>query len=85
MDVSDLHDIRDGTSPRRHRAFNPFVHLSPDSPLMRVLFSITRPTRPAPKLAAPARPVRKRVVRRTATIPGASMVAYAKERHDDPI
>ena len=83
MDINDLHGVRDGASPSRHRAFNPFIHLNPDSPLMRMLFAITRPggmhdVRPANK-----RVTRKKVVR-TAVVPAGSMVSYAKERHIVP-
>jgi len=31
MDINDLHDLRDGQSPRRRHAFNPFIHLSTDT------------------------------------------------------
>jgi hypothetical protein len=77
MDINDLHDLRDGASPRRHRAFNPFIHLSPEAPLMRLLFSITRPGHDA-KLAN-KRVARKKVVH-AAKLPAGSMVAYSKER-----
>lgn len=83
MDIHDLHDVRDGAGPRRQRVFNPFIHLSVDTPLMRLLFSITRPTgsqqpRPANKHVA-----RKKVVRAT-SFPAGSMVAYSKERGEKP-
>jgi hypothetical protein len=45
MNILDLHEIRDGIlgeSKRLRRAFNPFIHLSEDEPLMRVLYTITR-------------------------------------------
>jgi hypothetical protein len=78
MDINDLHDLRDGASPRRHRRFNPFIHVSPETPLMRMLFSITRPGSPDVK------PSHKRVVRqkvvKAATLPAGSMVKYNKER-----
>ncbi len=78
MDINDLHDLRDGASPRRHRRFNPFIHLSTDTPLMRMLFTITRPA--APEVGtSKKRVVRKKVVKAT-TLPAGSMVAYAKER-----
>jgi hypothetical protein len=83
MDVNDLHDLRDGTPPRRRRTFNPFIHLSPDAPLMRVLFSITRPGGIHDAKPAHKRVVRQKVVRAT-TLPAGSMVAYAKERSDKP-
>jgi len=56
-----------------------YVHLSTDTPLMRMLFSITRPGgindhQPAHKQVA-----RKKVVR-AATLPAGSMVSYSKER-----
>jgi len=81
MDINDLHDLRDGSSPRRHRTFNPFIHLSPDTPLMRMLFSITRPGGIHDAKPANKRVVRKKVVR-AATMPAGSMVSYSKERID---
>jgi hypothetical protein len=78
MDINDLHDLRDGASSRRHRAFNPFIHLSPETPLMRLLFSITRPGGNDAKLAN-KRVARKKVVH-AAKLPAGSMVAYSKER-----
>ena len=81
MDINDLHDLRDGAAPSRHPRFNAFIHLSPDTPLMRMLFSITRPGSPAVK-ASTKRVVRKKVVR-AATLPAGSMVAYNKERPQD--
>jgi hypothetical protein len=83
MDINDLHDLRDGASPRRHPAFNPFVHLSVDTPLMRMLFSITRPGGIHDPKPANKRVVRKKVVR-ASTLPAGSMVAYAKERSATP-
>jgi hypothetical protein len=83
MDINDLHDLRDGASPRRRPAFNPFIHLATDTPLMRMLFSITRPGG-----IHGAKPANKRVVRqkivRAATLPGGSMVKYGKERSHPP-
>jgi hypothetical protein len=81
MDVNDLHGLRDGISTRRQRRFNPFIHLSTDTPLMRMLFSITRPAGPEVK-ATTKRVLRKKVVKGT-TLPGGSMVAYNKERTYD--
>jgi hypothetical protein len=46
MNILDLHEIRDGVlgaSARLRRGFSPWIHLSEDAPLMRVLYSITRP------------------------------------------
>ena len=83
MDINDLHDLRDGASPRRHRAFNPFIHLSPETPLMRMLFAITRPGGIHDPKPANKRVVRKKVVR-AATLPSGSMVAYSKERSAKP-
>jgi hypothetical protein len=83
MDINDLHDLRDGASPRRHRAFNPFIHLSTETPLMRMLFSITRPGGIHDPKPANKRVVRKKVVR-AATLPTGSMVKYAKERPHEP-
>ena len=81
MDINDLHDLRDGALPRRHRPFNPFIHLSTETPLMRMLFSITRP-------GSDVKIVNKRVVRKkivhVAKLPAGSMVAYNKERVDKP-
>jgi hypothetical protein len=82
MDINDLHDLRDGASPRRHRMFNPYIHISTDTPLMRMLFAITRPPgadgiKPAHKHVA-----RKKIVRAT-KLPTGSMVAYSKERQID--
>lgn len=92
MDINDLHDLRDGTSPRRHRTFNPFIHLSPDAPLMRLLFTITRPggvrdPKPVNKLVVSKKVVRaaKRPSRAisqpsgSVPLPSASMVSW-KER-----
>jgi hypothetical protein len=83
MDINDLHALRDGASPRRHRAFNPFIHLSTETPLMRMLFSITRPGGIHDPKPANKRVVRKNVVR-AATLPSGSMVEYAKERPHEP-
>jgi hypothetical protein len=83
MDINDLHDLRDGTSPRRRRAFNPYIHLSTDTPLMRMLFSITRPGGIHDPKPANKRVVRQKVVRAT-TFPSGSMVKYAKERQNNP-
>ena len=83
MDINDLHDLRDGQSPRRRRAFNPFVHLSTDTPLMRMLFSITRPGGIHDPKPANKRVVRQKVVR-AAKLPSGSMVAYSKERSIKP-
>jgi hypothetical protein len=84
MDINDLHDLRDGTSVRRRRKFNPVIHLSTDTPLMRMLFSITRPAGTNDVKPVHKRVVRKKVVR-ASTIPSSSMVAYSKERsHDKP-
>jgi len=79
MDVNDLHDLRDGASVRRRRTFNPFIHLSPEAPLMLMLFSITRPGGTLDHEVAHNRVVRKKVVR-AATLPAGSMVSYSKER-----
>jgi hypothetical protein len=81
MDINDLHGLRDGVSPRHVRRFNPFVHLSTDTPLMRMLFSITRPAGAEVKAVA-KRVLRKKVVK-AATLPSGSMVAYNKERTYD--
>jgi hypothetical protein len=59
--------------------FNPFIHLSPDTPLMKMLFSITRPAGVHDHKPAHKRVVRKKVVRAT-TLPAGSMVSYSKER-----
>jgi len=81
MDINDLHDLRDGKSVRRRRAYNPFIHLQHDAPMMRLLFSITRPAENAPlvKKKAVMRAVVKRAAAATAK-PGGSMVSYTKER-----
>jgi hypothetical protein len=79
MDVNDLHDLRDGASVRRRRTFNPFIHLSTDTPLMRMLFSITRPGGIHDHKPAHKRVVQKKVVR-ASTLPAGSMVSYSKER-----
>jgi hypothetical protein len=81
MDIHALHGLRDGVSTRRVRRFNPFIHLSTDTPLMRMLFSITRPAGPEVKASA-KHAVRKKVVKAT-TLPSGSMVAYNKERTYD--
>jgi hypothetical protein len=79
MDINDLHDLRDGASVRPRRMFNPYIHLSTDTPLMRMLFSITRPGGIHDIKPAHKRVVRKKIVRAT-TLPAGSMVAYSKER-----
>jgi hypothetical protein len=63
--------------------FNPFIHLSVDTPLMRLLFSITRPTGKQSATPAHKRVVRKKVVR-PASFPAGSMVSYSKERSEKP-
>lgn len=83
MDINDLHDVRDGASPRRHPKFNPFIHLNPETPLMRMLFAITRPGGIHDVKLAHKRVVRKKVVR-AATLPTGSMVSYSKERNVVP-
>ena len=81
MDINDLHALRDGASVRRHRRFNPFIHLSTDTPLMQMLFTITRPV--APEVGTVKKHlVRKKIVK-AAALPAGSMVAYAKERPRD--
>jgi hypothetical protein len=83
MDINELHDLRDGAS-RRRRTFNPYVHLSLESPLMQLLFSITRPGGVHDHKPEHKRVVRKKVVR-AAALPAGSMVSYAKElRHEKP-
>jgi hypothetical protein len=81
MDINDLHDLRDGASPRKHRRFNPFIHIQTDTPLMRMLFSITRPPSLDTK-ATVKRVVRKKIVKAAAS-PAGSMVKYNKERPRD--
>jgi hypothetical protein len=47
MNILDLHELRDGVSNsanRLRRGFSPWIHLSENDPLMRVLYSITRPS-----------------------------------------
>jgi hypothetical protein len=83
MDINDLHDLRDGASPRVRRTFNPFIHLSTDTPLMRMLFTITRPGGMNDVKPAHKRVVRKKVVR-AAKLPAGSMVSYSSERFDKP-
>jgi hypothetical protein len=92
MDINDLHDLRDGASPRRRRQFNPFIHLSTETPLMRMLFSITRPGAAAKEhhLANKRVTARKKIIHAAGAAPSAppapsgSMVSYAKERHITP-
>lgn len=83
MDINDLHGVRDGAAPSRHRTFNPFIHLDPESPLMRMLFAITRPGGAHTVKPANKRVVRKKVVY-AAPRPSGSMVSYAKERNVKP-
>jgi hypothetical protein len=79
MDVNDLHALRDGASTRRRRTFNPFIHLSNDTPLMQMLFSITRPAGVNEHHPAHKRVARKKIVK-ASTLPSGSMVSYSKER-----
>ena len=79
MNINDLHDIRDGASVRRRRSYNPFIHLAVDTPLMQMLFQITRPGGTNDAKPAHKQVVRKKVVRAT-TIPAGAMVPYATER-----
>ncbi len=81
MDVNDLHDLRDGASVRKRRRFNPFIHLSTETRLMQMLFSITRPAGAQEQNAAHKRVVRKKIVK-ASTLPAGSMVSYSKERID---
>jgi len=76
MDINDLHDLRDGASPRRHRTFNPFIHIAVDSPLMQMLFTITRPG-----TAHANRPERKRVVRKKVVHSGGPTSAMVEWHH----
>jgi hypothetical protein len=85
MNIFDLHDLRDGVSGltrRVTRSFSPFIHLSEDDPLIRALYSITRPAMRERELKAP--PVKHYVTKpiaRPAGIKSAgSMVSYTKER-----
>jgi len=91
MDINDLHDVRDGATPRRHRSFNPFIHIQIDNPLMQALFSITRPAKKDKSIVAAQRPsiARKRVYKKDAeilktdvTLPQKSMVSYKRELRD---
>jgi hypothetical protein len=46
MNILDLHELRDGifgSSKRLGRSFNPFIHVNEDAPLIRALYTITRP------------------------------------------
>jgi hypothetical protein len=80
MNVQHLHDLRDGKSIRRRRAFNPYIHLSTNTALMQMLFNITRPVTPENKVLKPlVRAARNKIVK-PAQASGGSMVAYAKER-----
>jgi hypothetical protein len=80
MNVQHLHDLRDGKSVRRRRNYNPYIHLSPNTALMQMLFNITRPVAPENKVLKPLiRAARKKIVK-AAQAPGGSMVAYGKER-----
>jgi hypothetical protein len=79
MNVQHLHDLRDGKSPVRRR-YNPYIHLSPNTALMQMLFNITRPVVPENKVLKPLiRAARKKIVK-AAQKPGGSMVSYSKER-----
>jgi hypothetical protein len=80
MNVQHLHDLRDGKSVRRRRAFNPFVHISIDTPLMQMLFNITRPPQDKPAVKKGIVLATKRKVAPTTPTAGGSMVAYKKER-----
>jgi hypothetical protein len=85
MNILDLHDLRDGISGlarRVSRGFNPFIHISEDDPLMRVLYSITRPAlRERERNAPPVKHYLSGPIARPAGInPTGSMVSYNKER-----
>jgi hypothetical protein len=80
MNVQHLHDLRDGKSIRRRRAYNPYIHLSPNTTLMQMLFNITRPVAPEHKVAKPLVRAAKQKIVKAAQTAGGSMVSYAKER-----
>jgi hypothetical protein len=79
MNIYHLHEIRDGKSIRRRKAYNPYIHLSDNTPMMQMLFSITRPAGVnQPTYKPPVKP--KKIVKGVATLPAGSMVKYTKER-----
>jgi ribose 5-phosphate isomerase len=80
VNINDLHDIRDGKSIKRRKRYNPFIHVAQDTPLMQMLFSITRPVEIVPVKMKPVVRAIKKVVPGTTTKPGSSMVSYTKER-----
>jgi hypothetical protein len=80
MDINDLHDLRDGKTVRRRRTFNPFIHISHDTPLMRMLYNITRPAQDPGELKKPLVLAAKKKIAAATTRPGGSMVSYTKER-----
>jgi hypothetical protein len=80
MDINDLHDLRDGKSIRKRRAFNPFIHVDVNRPLMRMLFNITRPPED-PNLTKLKKTVKKQIfaAKPKPATAGGSMVSYRKE------
>jgi hypothetical protein len=80
MNVQHLHDIRDGKPIRRRRAYNPYIHLSPHTPLMQMLYNITRPVTPENAVLKPLVRAAKKKIVKAAQAAGGSMVSYAKER-----
>ncbi len=80
MDINDLHSVRDGNTVRRRRAFTPFIHISHNTPLMKMLYNITRPPQDPVLLKKPLVRAAKKKIAAGTTKPGGSMVSYAKER-----
>ena len=80
MDINALHALRDGKTVRRRRAFSPFIHISHETPLMSMLYNITRPPQDADAPKKPLVRAAKQKIAATTTKPGGSMVAYSKER-----
>jgi hypothetical protein len=80
MNVQHLHDLRDGKSLRRRRSYNPYIHLSPNTALMQMLFNITRPVTPDNQVLKPLIRAAKKKIVKAAKSPGGSMVSYSKER-----
>lgn len=79
MDLHHLHELRDGKAAPKRRAFNSFIHVATDTPMMRVLFNITRPANDVPETKTPiVRAAKKKIA--AATKMGGSMVSYTKER-----
>lgn len=87
MTMFSLHDIRSQAAgaSKLHKELNPFIHVTTNEPLVRILYTITRPTARvkrgkivAPPPTAPTVPSKARLS--GSVVPQKAMVSYRRER-----